>query len=289
MAVGRAMGSRPAFVGQVPLGVPLRSSALASKLIAVVSLLATGADQIVPVPSDANSFIAYAWGASGGNVNQGGQRGGPGAFIRAAYAGLLASDALLVKVGKGGQSYTGSAGDWGAGGGGRSEIQINGIPWLIAAGGGGACYNAPGACGGGLSGGTAGLATGGTQTGGGTTGGGFQQGGSGTGGTAGGWPNGGTGNYSGQGGAGGGGDGYYGGGWRGSGGYSGGGGGSSLIPMTGGLVLTETNGAVQAPGATHPLYQAGIAVGSLTGSTGGDGLVVIEFYKAPPSNQPQIA
>ncbi|HYH39939.1 MAG TPA: hypothetical protein VD860_17085 [Azospirillum sp.] len=257
----------------------------AGQLLGTTTLTYTGTDQAPAIPSGAEYALVYEWGGGGGGGHSGQTaRGGPGAFVRSIIK-ISDTDTLTAKVGGGGLPMNAGA-DQGSSGGGRTDLLVNGVSAAIAGGGGGGVNanngGAAGRDGTAGSAGQGGKATfGSTAPGGGTTtgtaAGGYKQGGSGGGTKAGGWPNGGAGIDSGTGGGGGGGDGLYGGG-SGSTGYGSGGGGASL----GDDVQSVANGSTTAPGATHTYYQAGIAVGGAPGQNGGNGLMVIEFYRGAP-------
>jgi hypothetical protein len=223
----------------------------------------TAGPQTVVLPACAVAVVIEAWGAEGGKKNSG--LGGKGAYMRGTFAGL-AQKTLEIRVGEKGAD--GTCQTCGGGGGGGSFVRVQGAntPLLIAAGAGGASYQAhPG---------YDGLAT--QQSGpggynspavgeGGIT---DNGGGGGTGAGGGGWLSdgqsnnwatggqkqggqGGTTSYSGKGGYGGGGASYHGGG--GGGGYSGGSGGTYSVGGGGG-------GSFNA--GTNQTAQAGIRTGN---------------------------
>lgn len=231
------------------------------------------------------------------------------AIIVGQGGGTSGASASRTAFGGGGTAYGGGSGNCLGGGGGMSGVFVNdanmtivsgyivntnATAFIIAGGGGGAGLNGTGDSGGrvynhgGNGGSTIGNAgssynpgQGGTQTAGGTKG------------TANSPYTAGNDGAKHQGGSGsiyqaGGGGGYYGGG---SGGVEAnrlgaGGGGSSFI-NTGSYTITNitnlktaTNGTTTAPGNTETYYQTGIAAGGTpNSSTGGNGLVVIEYFK----------
>lgn len=274
----------------------------------------TGAPQSWTVPSCVTSAVFTVAGAQGAG-NAFGDTGGNGAVITFSL-NVNPGDVIGINVGGAGQNpgagyggggsgqTSGTAGYNSGGGGGASTVTVNGAPYAIAAGGGGA--GGGDAAG---SGGAGGCATGSSNPGGfGTAGSGGTQSAGGTGGapyaTGGGW---GTNGSLGQGGAGGqdsnvsdspgggGGGGYYGGGGGGSDyisfsssvGGSGGGGGSSLVPpgagcnsgvntgngyisitYTGGLNATATNTGAYCEGETIQLNGSGGVDYAWTGPNG---------------------
>jgi|GEM_PF-5588209 len=258
----------------------------------------TGSDQNYNVPAGSSTLSAKIWGAGGrGDETSGRGPGGAGGYTEFSIAvSSLTSTSLIVTVGEGGNSSTGSVtyGNGGAGlsgggrnygaGGGMSAItyttlatpgSLTDADLVAIAGGGGtaaAFTNAGSQAGPG--GGTTGVAGSDSQP---TTGGGGTQvaGGTSSGGNAGSYLQGG--NAVTDGGAGGGG--YYGGGsgYVSSGNEGLGGGGSGYVPPAA-TSSTTTAGTNQTPPNTGDAdYVAGVGTGGNSGGVnGGNGLVVIE-------------
>ena len=130
--------------------------AISSAQAAVVSFDYTGAAQQWVVPTNVTTIDIRAWGAQG-QSNAGGILGGLGAYIAGSLT-VTAGDVLNIFVGGGGDISTlggwnggGDAGLVGAtaalagGGGGATDIRLNGVDLfdriVVAAGGGGAGGN----------------------------------------------------------------------------------------------------------------------------------------------------
>ena len=255
----------------------------------------TGADQIFTVPAGITSLTIYMWSAAGGGVTSinGAFKGGAGAYVQGTIT--VSSQTYTVIVGgggavsgasittnaykNGGAALNNDAAYLEGGGGGRSGLQLNGVNLIAVGAGGGAGGSGNGGAGGITSGSNgSGSSTnyglGGTQSAGGAAG-------TGTYNTASPGTQYGGGNAPTTGVGGGGGDGFYGGGGGvafGSGQQGGGGGGgSSLTSNLGSLVTAVSSNGYSAPNTASSYYQAGVATGSA--SSGGNGLVVITYYK----------
>lgn len=262
-----------------------------------VSFTYTGSDQTYNVPAGATTLSAKIWGAGGRGDPQATRGvGGAGGYTEFTIpVSSLTSTTLIVTVGEGGSSSTGSVtygnGGAGASGGGRnygSGGGMSAISYLtlatpgsvvdadlvaIAGGGGTAAEFTNAGSTAGAGGGTNGVAGSDSQP---TTGGGGTQAAGGTSsGNAGSFLLGG--NAVADGGAGGGG--YYGGGsgflFSGNEGLGGGGSGYTTPSVTS---STTTAGATQTPPNTGDAdYVAGVGTGGNNGgASGGNGLVVIE-------------
>jgi hypothetical protein len=248
----------------------------------------TGTTQQVEIPAGTTSIDVSLWGGAGGGG--GGDQGGPGGVGAAGHyvtkSGIDLSSYVgsTLKVGVGGTGAGGSAGGSASGGtNGKSLTGYSGGKGGSSGPGGssGAGGGAGGAtvilidsteiaiAGGGAGGGGAGIASNGsaginTNSATAETPGTLGENGAGHSGDGGGGGAGGGGADGGKGGSGAGGDN------GGAGGYSG----SNLIPVGG----TESNGSGQTPGGTgDAVYQAGIAQGGSSGSSGANGLAVITF------------
>lgn len=252
----------------------------------------SGTDQTWVVPEGVTCVEFKLWGAGGG-LGLGAQPGGGGGFIYQAFdvpprtyvtiiVGQAGANAQIKTYGGGGKSEQYSCSGQG---GGRSEIVMNNVTYLIAgAGGGGGCDSGTGN-GGGAGGGLEGQACFGPTAGGGGT-----QTSGGSGGVAG------SGNTAGlpgdvgvggdavdngcdPGGAGGGG--HYGGGSAGAGcglpddDTGGGGGGSSYFT---GTVLSNVRGVgPSAAGTSDPDYANNSGRGGQNGMAAGDGRVFVIY------------
>lgn len=256
----------------------------------------TGSDQTFAVPQATTSVTVYMWGAGGGGGP--GATGGAGAYITGTLT-VPPGRTLTIVVGQGGL-YNSTATMYGGGGagptigtinggcgGGRSAIIYNSTEIVDVGGGGGASGGAPG-------GQTSGYAT---YTGTAASGNGGSYGGQGAtqsaGGAAGvnsGFTNSATAGSSLQGGkaadyCGGGGGGYYGGGGgAGTNGYTAysGGGGSSYTTNPAFSLISGSNSpnlAYNPPGTSVFYYVSGVAAGGNGAVNGGNGLVVLTYYK----------
>ena len=273
----------------------------ASLVLTTTTFAATGAAQTFTVPATTSSINVFMWGAAGGGGYVGGgnaAKAGAGAYVQGTLV-VTPGATITIVVGKGGiaGSQVTTYGGGGAGisgntcgsGGGRSAIQFTaGTDIVTVAGGGGGGYygtNGTGGWGDATTGtGIAGSAAaggnavyggkGGTQSAGGAAGTDVHSGAP----TAGSQYQGGNGStYSGAGGGGG----YYGGGGGGAGEPigGGGGGGSSLTTALTSFVGYNSSDGFSTPfaGTYNPSSTYGTAGGP--GSTGGDGLVVLVYYK----------
>ena len=285
-------------IGYVPPVVPLVSYTQAFSY--------TGADQTFVVPATTTSITVYMWGAGGGGGHtgtQGATAGGAGAYVQGTLAVTPNSTLKIIVGGGGAHGSTGSAyggggsanaaGTYG-GGGGRSAIQVSGTELVDAGGGGGAGYDCSGGSanfsptingGAGYPGSTGASwpydsGAGGTQTGGGAAGPGNassygisfssqpQPGTSLAGGVAAPY-------------AGGGGSGYYGGGGGNTNDTNGagGGGGSSYTTNAAFTLITGSNSSngYSAPASGSSYYVSGVAAGSTSMTSGGNGRIVLVY------------
>ncbi len=251
----------------------------------------TGTTQVLELPPGTTSMNVTLWGGAGGGGGGdqagGGRTGAAGHHVVATNVALTsyAGQTMRVAVGGGGgggsaggnaaggangRSLTGYSGGTGGtsgprgssgaggGGGGATVITINGTEIAIAGGGGGGAGDGRNGTG------TSGINSNSATTNSPTT---LGENGANHTGDGGGGGAGGGGDVGGKGGSGGSGD------VGGAGGHSG----SNLL--AGG---SEDNGSGQTPGGTGlAAYQAGIAVGGNSGSTGGAGKAVIVFTISP--------
>lgn len=269
----------------------------------------SAAAQTFTVPNGVYNIAVKMWGPGGGSGNYASSGGGGAGGYTTGAISVSPGDILYLAVGSGGKapaSSTANGGDggWpgggfgtrgdasGAGGGGLSGIFTSNTfsqaaALMIAGGGGGSTgFSNFGAGGGGGTTGGSGLGTsgrGGSQTAGGLNGNGtsspsYTAGGALTGGTA----------YSDQttsqtNDSGGGGSGYWGGGAGQGDGRAGGGGSGYLHPtrstgvLTAGANAASGNVSNPPPNTTDIYYVAGVGVGALPGSNGGDGYIVLQW------------
>lgn len=270
------------------------------------TLTYTGADQSVVVPAGVTLALVRMWAAGGGSNGAGAgagdaARGGPGGFVKFKIP-VTPGETLTGKVGQGGTKGTGTREP--GNGGGRSQLSRGAtILGIAGAGGGAGGYGSSNSQSfGGKGGGTTAGAgqDGGTNGGGSSPGLGGTQSAGGTSGTPGSptagaslqggnsdpavslkaanWPNGGRASTAAERG-GGGGDGYFGGGGGGGAGTwgNGGGGGSSYVDASATDVVHEQGTTTTAPGTSEEGYIAGVAVGGVNGSDGGNGLIFIDW------------